>query len=346
MHAKLKKINEIYSACKELTLHGKWISFSDIEPLLTALPKQIQRTVVGYSEKETPISTLTLGSGAQKILIWTQMHGNESTGTKAVFDLLNYLGKVNDKEVAALLSSCTLVFVPMLNPDGALMYTRENALGVDLNRDALALKAKESTILRAVLEELQPAYCFNLHDQRTIFGVTGSKNPASLSFLAPSEDEERTVTEGRKETMQAIVAMNTLLQRIIPGHIGRYTDEFYPTATGDVFQQLGYNTILIEAGHYPGDYDREKVREFNFHALLEGLKAIASKKTQPYLPYFDIPNNTEMFFDRIDRAEYSGLDSAYQYKDIIEDGVLVAKLEKVREGDLSNFIGHNENEVS
>ncbi len=346
MHPILKKNNEIYSACKESSLHGKWISFSDIEPILTALPKQIQRTVVGYSEKETPISTLTLGSGVHKILIWTQMHGNESTGTKAVFDLLNYLGKPNDKEVVALLSSCTLVFIPMLNPDGALLYTRENALGIDLNRDALALKAKESVVLRAVLEEFRPAYCFNLHDQRTIFGVAGSRNPAALSFLAPSEDEERTITEGRKETMRVVVAMNTLLQQVIPGRIGRYTDEFYPTATGDVFQRLGYNTILIEAGHFPGDYDREKVREFNFYALLEGVKGVVSKKKQPYEPYFDIPNNTEVFFDRITRDEHSGMDTAYQYRDFIEDGVLVVKLEKVRQGDLSDFIGHNEDEVS
>ena len=65
--------------------------------------------------------------------------------------------------------------------------------------------------------------------------------------------------------------MNALLEKIIPGHIGRYTDEFYPTATGDNFQKLGHNTILIEAGHYYNDYERDVVRKFNFYALLQGV---------------------------------------------------------------------------
>ena len=69
--------------------------------------------------------------------------------------------------------------------------------------------------------------------------------------------------------MNVIVAMNNLLQKVIPNHIGRYTDEFYPTATGDNFQKLGFNTILIEAGHYPDDYDREEVRKFNFLHLFK-----------------------------------------------------------------------------
>ena len=56
--------------------------------------------------------------------------------------------------------------------------------------------------------------------------------------------------------MTVIAAMNDLLQQFIPGQIGRYTDEFYPTATGDNFQKMGHNTILIESGHAKGDYKR------------------------------------------------------------------------------------------
>ena len=35
-------------------------------------------------------------------------------------------------------------------------------------------------------------------NKRTIFSTDG-KNPATLSFLAPSEDYDRTVTENRKK---------------------------------------------------------------------------------------------------------------------------------------------------
>ena len=65
------------------------------------------------------------------------MHGNESTTTKAVIDLVNLLIKNYDSDsVTNLLNRCTLHIIPMLNPDGADAYTRVNANSVDLNRDA------------------------------------------------------------------------------------------------------------------------------------------------------------------------------------------------------------------
>ena len=221
------------------------------------------------------IHQITMGSGSKKILIWTQMHGNESTGTKAVIDLLNYIYTSKDDICSKILENCTIKIIPILNPDGAEYYTRVNAHAIDLNRDAVDIKAKESRLLRTVLEEFSPDFCFNLHDQRTIFGVEGTKNPATISFLAPSEEETRKVTPTRKKTMNVIVAMNSLLQQIIPNHIGRYTDTFYPKATGDNFQKLGYSTILIESGHYKKDYQREKVREFTFISILQGLYHIS-----------------------------------------------------------------------
>ena len=59
----------------------------------------------------------------------------------------------------------------MLNPDGAEAYTRVNAQGIDLNRDVIDVKALESQVLQQVLKKVNPQYCFNLHDQRTIFSV-------------------------------------------------------------------------------------------------------------------------------------------------------------------------------
>lgn len=63
----------------------------------------------------------------------------------------------------------------MLNPDGAEAYTRVNGNNIDLNRDAVARKAKESKLLRTALEAFKPQFCFNLHDQRTIFNVESTK---------------------------------------------------------------------------------------------------------------------------------------------------------------------------
>jgi hypothetical protein len=111
-----------------------------------------------------------------------------------------------------------------------------------------------------------------LHEQRTIFSTDG-KNPATLSFLAPSEDYDRTVTENRKKSMAVIASIYNVLRMQIPNQIARYSDEFYPTSTGDNFMRAGIPVILFEGGHFPDDYQRFGTRKYYplYIHLLYGL---------------------------------------------------------------------------
>jgi hypothetical protein len=336
-------LENLFLAQKESSLHGKWITYNDIENLFSKYEAKFTVTQIGLSEEKRPIMQLKIGNGAKKILFWSQMHGNESTGTKGLFDFFNCIEGVSDTIFKKILKECTLVFIPMLNPDGSQVYTRVNANNIDLNRDAVERAAKESKILRAVLEAFTPHFCFNLHDQRSIFGVEGTKNPATISFLAPSEEVTRSLTKGRKETMNVIVAMNKMLQNVIPNFVGRYSDEFYPTATGDNFQKLGYNTILIESGHYPQDYHREESRKYTFFSILQGVYHIANTSNfDNYKDYFTIPNNDKIFFDVIHRYPNSSNDVSFQYEEKIIDGKFVSKLNKTDENRLNLKIGHSE----
>ena len=336
-------LETIYNKEKETSLLGKWIRFKDIKDLFKKYEAAFQISELGTSEKGTPIYTLRIGFGKKKLLLWSQMHGNESTGTKALFDLFNCLLLSKQSEINIILESCTLLFVPMLNPDGAEVYARVNGNNIDLNRDAIDRKAKESKLLRALLEEFNPQFCFNLHDQRTIFNVEHTKNPATISFLAPSEEETRALTKGRKETMNIIIAMNNMLQEVIPNHVGRYTDEFYPTATGDNFQKLGFNTILIESGHYPDDYIREVSRKFTFFSILQGIYHISKTVNfSSYKAYFSIPNNDKVFYDVIHRYTNSINDIGYQFKDEIIDSKLVSNLVQMDKTTLKGKFGHRE----
>ena len=340
-----------YDRFKEANISEKRVIYDQIKPLIDNLPTGMFTVeTLGESTLKTPIRLLKFGQGARRILIWTQMHGNESTGTKALFDVINYLKDlINDnREVENLLNSCTIWVIPMLNPDGADLFTRVNSQGIDLNRDVIDQKGTESPLLLKVLQDFDPHFCFNLHDQRTIFNVKDSDKPATISFLAPSEDLERTLTDGRKETMSVIVAMNACLQQVIPGQVGLYTDEFYPTATGDNFQKMGHNTILIEAGHYINDYNREETRKFNAIALLEGLFTIASvDKFNNYQPYFDIPQNDTLFFDFIYKNATYEVDGVETITDVavqlhyrVENNRLVSFRKVEKTGDLSAYFAH------
>lgn len=336
-------VKDSYDANKHHSISGRWITSSMINDYLHSFQNTFSIQQLGVSEEQRPIHKLIIGKGKKRIFIWTQMHGNESTGTKAVCDLLNYLKNTNDKFAKAILSNCIIHIIPVLNPDGAEAYTRVNSKGIDLNRDAVDLSAIESQVLRNELDSIQPDFCFNLHDQRTIFGVQGTQNPATLSFLAPSEEESRKVTEGRIKTMNIIVAMNRLMQQMIPNHIGRYTDEFYPTATGDNFQKLGYPTVLIESGHYPEDYERENVRKYTFMALLQGIYHIASTNIfKEYDEYFEIPNNEKSFYDLIHR--YSNKeDEVYQFEEILKDKKIIFEPKLVPNIDSTSYFYHKEN---
>ena len=93
-----------YKSLKAESLKSRHISNLDIEPLLSLLSNKFDVSVLGHSEAGLPIHAVKIGSGSKRILMWSQMHGNESTTTKAVFDLFNYL-ELDDFK--AFLSSCS-----------------------------------------------------------------------------------------------------------------------------------------------------------------------------------------------------------------------------------------------
>ncbi len=287
-----------YSEYKVTEIQGRYITNGHIQDYLYALNVAFQLRVLGESVVGNPIYGVTIGTGPHRILMWSQMHGNESTTTKAVLDLINYL-KLELGTSKNILQNFTLKIIPILNPDGAAAYTRVNANNIDLNRDAQDRSQPESRILRSVYDEFKPHYCFNLHDQRTIFSVGQTPKPATVSFLAPAFDEARTVSETRLKSMQLIAAMNKKLQAHIPGQIGRYDDSFNPNCVGDAFQMQETPTLLFEAGHFPKDYDREITREYMGMALLEALTTITNGDLEKFTQtdYLRIPENQKMFCD-------------------------------------------------
>ncbi|WP_461533534.1 M14 family metallopeptidase [Sinomicrobium sp.] len=330
-------------------LAGRYINSSDIIPLIHHYKKEVEISVVGTSVKEESIYLLKTGKGEKKVLMWSQMHGNESTTTKAVIDLLQFL--TSEEALAQrILKECTLYIIPMLNPDGAKAYTRVNANEVDLNRDAVDLSQPESRILRSVFDSVKPDFCFNLHGQRTLFNTGSSDKPATLSFLSPATDESRAITRPRKIGMEIICAVNKVLQHYIPGQVGRYDDGFNINCVGDSFQTLGTPTVLFEAGHYPNDYDRDVTRKFVFTALVTALGYISDKEIngEGYSDYFDIPENGKLFFDilirRFPLVDTKGntvyKDIGIRYREVLDDNEIKFEPFIAECGDLKGFYGH------
>jgi hypothetical protein len=335
-----------YSQIKASDLAGRYITNADILPLLNNLSKAFSTEIIGYSEQNRPIYSVAVGKGAIKILIWSQMHGNESTCTKALFDVFNFLKLTSSSYI---LEHCSLVIIPILNPDGAEVYTRHNANNVDLNRDAAQLSQKESKVLRKVYDAFKPDYGFNMHDQRTLFNVGQSDKPATVSFLAPAQDDKLSITPNRLRAMSVIHHMNLGLQQLIPGQIGRFDDAFNINCVGDYFQAQGVATILFEAGHFSNDYNREETRKFIVLSILEALSFICSGAvSENDLNYYlEIPENNTLFFDVLlknvlipSETQKHTIDIGITYEETLTDSK-VSFLPKIKtKGDLSTHFGH------
>ncbi|MBQ0733171.1 M14 family zinc carboxypeptidase [Aquimarina celericrescens] len=332
---------------KESSLSGRYIHGDHIAPLLDLLSAKIEIDQIGVSENNASIHLIKIGTGPKKLLFWSQMHGNESTSTKAIFDLLNLLTDSKNYITNEILKECTLFIIPILSPDGAKAYTRLNHNKVDLNRDAQELTQKESKVLHHLIKQIKPDYAFNLHGQRTIFSAGETNKSATVSFLSPAGDIERTVTMSRKIAMEIIARINTVLQECIPGQVGRYDDGFNINCIGDTLEYNRIPTILFEAGHYANDYDREITREYIFYSLITAIHYIAKNKItgQGYKDYFLIPENRKCFYDVIIRdvvLDGKSVDIAVQYtEELIENYVkFVPKIVKIE--DLRKFYGHRE----
>ncbi|MGB1309089.1 MAG: M14 family zinc carboxypeptidase [Oceanihabitans sp.] len=340
----LKTLKQLLVLHKETSLKNRYIHSKSILPYLHNKCIICRVAEIGESVNGEKINSITIGTGPKKVLMWSQMHGNESTSTKAIFDLLNTL-QAKNSVAASILEACTIKIIPILNPDGALAYTRLNANQVDLNRDAQELTQPETKALIDCYKSFKPHFCYNLHGQRTIFSAGNNNKTASVSFLAPAQDKACTITKNRKQAMELIAAMYAVLQKQIPNQVAVYDDTFNINCVGDTFQHFGVPTMLFEAGHVHNDYNREMVREYIYQSLVVSLSYIANKQVTGagYKPYLKIPENKKCFFDIIIRnAKVAGniVDVAVQYEEQLKDGKIDFVPKIARMELLSNYFAH------
>ena len=347
-------IHDNYSKYKEESLKNRRIKHDDIRPLINKLKNNLLYEVqkVGESIKGKSINLISIGTGDIDVLLWSQMHGDEPTATQAIFDIFNFLNSDDLKaEKNEILSQLTLHFIPMLNPDGAEVFSRRNALGIDINRDALRLQSPEGQVLKRIRDSLNADFGFNLHDQSSYYNAERTSKPATISYLAPAYNYEKDTNDIRSDAMKIIVFMNNILQKYIPGQVARYNDDFEPRAFGDNFQKWGTSTILIESGGFKNDVEKQEIRKLNYVSILAAIYAIANKNYKDIsIPdYEKIPYNDRKLFDlkiknftlKFHENEYR-LDLGINHQEIEDKNhktfYNIGKI--VDKGDLSTFYGY------
>lgn len=171
----------------------KAISLAIAAGLLTIANAQ-STAVFGYSHFGQPIEVETYGNGPLKILIIGGQHGNELPSVPLVTRLRNEIA-----ENPSYTDGRTIHFLLRANPDGVDLGTRQNAAGVDLNRNMKygwapstpgsftyggpsPYSEPESVALAKIIETLNPSRILSVHAYADIidFDTNGGFTLAQL----------------------------------------------------------------------------------------------------------------------------------------------------------------------
>jgi hypothetical protein len=289
-----KELAEIWDKDHITTIDPSNVRHVDLLKYLDELKRLgIKVEQVGSSNANRAIYQAEFGTGPLKVFMWSQMHGDEPTATSALMDMFAFFASNRDLPwVKKISETMTIRIVPMLNPDGTEAFQRRNLQGIDINRDAIDLATPEARVLKRLRDDWSPSIGFNLHNQRSLTSIGNTNKQAAISLLVVYGDAAKTTDEGFERNKRVAAAMVDAIEKLIPGHVGRYGDEYTPTAFGDRFSGWGTPVILVETGSLYGKSEMFLVK-VNFVAFITALNSLAtgSEKTQNPQPYLSLIEN-------------------------------------------------------
>ena len=129
----------------------------DLEIPLAVFSKDLSAPITSVEE-----AGAILQRGSKPVVFYqAQIHGNEPASGEAALGMIAYL---STPEGMALLDRIHIVIMPRMNPEGALLFQRSNGQGLDLNRDYLAVRARETKASLRVFHAFLPSLVLDGHE--------------------------------------------------------------------------------------------------------------------------------------------------------------------------------------
>ena len=147
-----------------------------------ARPAVVEVRTIGHTVQGRPILAWRLGqpTSSRKVVVLAAMHGNETGPSRILANLRD----------GRRITGADLWVVPQYNPDGIARGTRQNARGVDLNRNyprswrrtggnyssgTAPASEPETRAVMAFLRTVRPSYVVSFHQPLTGVGRAGAK---------------------------------------------------------------------------------------------------------------------------------------------------------------------------
>jgi hypothetical protein len=146
-------------------------SFEQVMSALAALPAtgRCKLTTLGRTPQGRPLVMAEVTDfqstyPQSTLFIIGRQHGTEAAGSESALALLQHFAAAPTQLEQDILKYLRLVAVPVANPDGMAGHHRDNANGVDLNRDWGRLSQPETRLIEAAVRRERPNAILDLHE--------------------------------------------------------------------------------------------------------------------------------------------------------------------------------------
>ncbi|WP_426245931.1 M14 family zinc carboxypeptidase [Nocardioides sp. LHG3406-4] len=217
-----------------------WTTVPEAQRFWRALDESSDRVrvqTIGRSNEGRPLQLVSVGDPAPaepgaarsgSVLMYTcSVHGDEPSGRESCMQLARDMSTTTDPSWLRLLRNTTVLFVNV-NPDGWVADTRENAQGLDVNRDYMALESPEARAIVKTIRDWKPDVLNDLHE----FGPNPYYHTDLLQLWPRNRQSDPTIHDLAKSMSEEYSGAQVTSAGYTSGEYGIYVKD------GEPFRQV------------------------------------------------------------------------------------------------------------
>lgn len=229
---------------------------------------------IGTSVQGRPINALFIGHGTRYFIADGAIHGNEKDGTHGLIRfaelLIDWYHTYPSWQTK--LNQYKIILIPVLNPDGYVNNTRENANGKDLNRQfppAATTTEPEAWALRWLMGNYTPTQYVNLH-------IGGQNYPLDIfytgSSISPYGTYTRCALNEGDLLFQDLKHWGTVYDAIWVGKYHRNSSQGTQSSLSAPYAFYAYRAAAFTVEHWGGSRANLHSQEYYISTLLALLQ--------------------------------------------------------------------------